>query len=787
MNKTKYLPFIFFLLLIFTNTLAQNTYFDREEWIRNGPFSAHVISLAIASSDTNVIYVGTYCDGVYKSIDGAENWFQCSTENLPTWDDSLDNSPTLPCWWFGNYYPIESIGIDPTNSEHVWTGTGGRGLFESNDGGNSWQKANETLPDSLDVDFIYINENNPDEIFIGAGTGFQVPPLDNGGLYHTIDVGTNWTLIDSVPYGDTYHITCITNEPGNEEHLYVGIGSAGEPGFSWGLMESVDGGNQWQILTDDYPIYSLFVNPENNQNMWSIIYTGWLDWVLASSTDGGYTWTAYPDWNNPELWITSLYADVEYNLYYAQYTGGSGSGWGLGIIKKSTNNGSSWVTIDSLCAGRGVILRNRCEANQQNVENIYFGTLCGVYKSNDGGYTTQLQNNGMYNSYIEDLEVDPEDRDIVFAGGKQGLWKSVDGCMFWDQLNDEGVKAIAVDPLHPDTVYYGGQNLMRSYDGGITVEDIRHNVIGIILNLAVHPIDTNIIFVTALFDPSIRIYKSEDRGDSWNHVGYSGSGNFVFDPNYPDTIYCGSYRSLDCGENWEIFSPGNLSYTAIDIHPFNSDIIYAITSYGSHQNDLLVSYDWGENFQVLDSHTGGIEKIDVDNTNPDNIFYCTRNEGIHYSTDAGENWHNLDGFYDVRTIDIIPFTDESKVYIATNGDGVWLGEEIQFDIEGNDPPLVIKNSLLQNYPNPFHLSVDESGLKTTIVYTLKQKNSIELSIYNIKGELVKTLYKGKQKKGKYSLKWDGKDNVRKEVSTNVYLYTLRVGNKSVTKKMLLVR
>ena len=58
--------FILFIFIVF--------YLSAQEWSRNGPFSVHVISLAIAPSDTSVIYVGTFCDGVYKSIDGAENW-----------------------------------------------------------------------------------------------------------------------------------------------------------------------------------------------------------------------------------------------------------------------------------------------------------------------------------------------------------------------------------------------------------------------------------------------------------------------------------------------------------------------------------------------------------------------------------------------------------------------------------------------------------------------------------------------------------------------------------------
>ena len=110
----------------------------------------------------------------------------------------------------------------------------------------------------------------------------------------------------------------------------MGVGSSGEPGFSWGLIESIDGGNEWQIIMDDFKIYDLSINPDNNQNIWSIIYTSFMDWLLASSTDGGYTWTPYPDLNNPELWLTSLYADIEYNLYVAK-------GWGYtsyGNVKK---------------------------------------------------------------------------------------------------------------------------------------------------------------------------------------------------------------------------------------------------------------------------------------------------------------------------------------------------------------------------------------------------------------------------------------------------------------------
>ncbi len=766
----KYLYSIIFLIAII-NISAQ-------EWNRNGPYSAHVISLAIAPSDTSVIYVGTFCDGVYKSIDAAETWIHCSIENIPTWEDPSNNSPTQPCWWYGDYYPIQSIAIDPTNAEHLWVGTGGRGLFESNDGGINWLQANETLPDSLDVDYIHINENNPDKIFIGAKPQFVGPPLPltNGGLYQTIDGGNNWELIEDVPHGDTYHIACITNVPDSEEHLYVGINSGGEPGFSWGLIESIDGGNEWQIIMDDFPIYNLSINPDNNLNMWSIIITSFQDILLASSTDGGYTWTPYPDMYNPELWLTSLYADSEYNLYVAK-------GWGYtsyGNVKKSSDNGNTWIYIDSLCAGRGVILRNRCEANRENINNIYFGTCCGIYKSNDGGFNCQLENSNIFNSYIKEIELHPYDPNIYYAGGNQGLWKSTDGCISWQQESDESINSVKYDPQHPDTLYYGGQNVMRSFDGGLTFEDIRHNVIGDILDISINPQSTNIVYIVSVYYGN-RVYKTENYGDTWNLI-HGGNANYpmvTIDPNYPDTIYYADYRSVDGGNSWE-----HLVFIdeIIGIHPQNSNTIYY-----SNRNTLSVSYDWGATSQVLDTYSNwtvpvpAIGNLVFDKNNPDNMFYCTPNNGIHYSTDAGENWFVLEGNYDNRTLDFIPVLDENKVYVATHGDGVWIGENISLDINNTILPEIMQLSL-QNYPNPFNP-------QTNIKFNLTQSGKISLSIYNIKGQLVKKLINNESfQKGIHSVIWDGNDELNEPVSSGVYFYKLKVNNQTETiKKMLLLK
>jgi len=127
--------------------------------------------------------------------------------------------------------------------------------------------------------------------------------------------------------------------------------------------------------------------------------------------------------------------------------------------------------------------------------------------------------------------------------------------------------------------------------------------------------------------------------------------------------------------------------------------------------------------------------------------------------------------------------------IDDNYDGVRIlfndgtGEFVDEPQTGIEEQVIFKPELyITNYPNPFNP-------ETTISFSLSRNSKeVELNIYNIKGELIINLMNNKvMNSGKHFIQWDGKNNQGKEVSTNVYLYTLRVGDNSVTKKMLLVR
>jgi len=92
----------------------------------------------------------------------------------------------------------------------------------------------------------------------------------------------------------------------------------------------------------------------------------------------------------------------------------------------------------------------------------------------------------------------------------------------------------------------------------------------------------------------------------------------------------------------------------------------------------------------------------------------------------------------------------------------------------------LKNSLAQNYPNPFNP-------QTTIAFTIKDRGAVTLKVYNVNGELVRTLANDSRAAGTYSLTWDGHNDAGQSVSSGVYFYKLVTNNFSQTKKMVLLK
>jgi len=95
--------------------------------------------------------------------------------------------------------------------------------------------------------------------------------------------------------------------------------------------------------------------------------------------------------------------------------------------------------------------------------------------------------------------------------------------------------------------------------------------------------------------------------------------------------------------------------------------------------------------------------------------------------------------------------------------------------------------LSQNYPNPFSLKSGIQGNHTRISLSLPQEMPVSLNIYNIRGQLVRNLVSGKVNKGEHTVGWNGKDENDKTVGSGIYFYRLETADKTITRKMLIVR
>ncbi len=141
------------------------------------------------------------------------------------------------------------------------------------------------------------------------------------------------------------------------------------------------------------------------------------------------------------------------------------------------------------------------------------------------------------------------------------------------------------------------------------------------------------------------------------------------------------------------------------------------------------------------------------------------------------------GYFDIKLdadIDSLAWFDEVLI------------EELGYDSSSTVMPSassIGKNlpkefALSQNYPNPFN---PETVINYQIPEVQDSKITVSLHIYNITGQLVKTLVNGEQEPGYYRVIWDGKDNKGNEVTSGIYLYKIIAGNFQQVRKMIIMK
>ncbi|MEA2096041.1 MAG: T9SS type A sorting domain-containing protein, partial [Candidatus Cloacimonadota bacterium] len=122
--------------------------------------------------------------------------------------------------------------------------------------------------------------------------------------------------------------------------------------------------------------------------------------------------------------------------------------------------------------------------------------------------------------------------------------------------------------------------------------------------------------------------------------------------------------------------------------------------------------------------------------------------------------------------------------VTTIYDGEWESEMsngafvAHTDVDNLLKPEVTE--LTGNYPNPFNPT-------TTISFSIEEAGHVSINIYNMKGQLVKTLVNENLDSAYHNVSWNGKDNSSKTVSSGIYFYKMKSSNYTSTKKMILMK
>jgi len=208
-----------------------------------------------------------------------------------------------------------------------------------------------------------------------------------------------------------------------------------------------------------------------------------------------------------------------------------------------------------------------------------------------------------------------------------------------------------------------------------------------------------------------------------------------------------SENSSECSYNigW-IESDEWIKYTVNILHSGNYNIVFRVASSGD-----------GGRFRLLLNGQNISGDISVPNTG------------------GWQNWQSIS----TNDIGLSEGEKVIELYFITGGFNI---SSMQFVALGNGLFEEVDNYALvgKNYPNPFNTT-------TTIPLILADKTQVNLTIYDLNGNLVITLVDSEISSGVKMIKWNGKDNHNKNVGTGIYFYRVRVDNKCSIKSMLLLK
>jgi photosystem II stability/assembly factor-like uncharacterized protein len=552
----------------------------------------------------------------------------------------------------------------------VWVGTGeniggrhvgfGDGVYRSRDGGASWE--HRGLRDSQHIARILVDPTDPDLVLV-ASEGPLWSPGGDRGLFRSADAGATWTRV--LGGGEWTGVTDLARDPRDPDLLYAAtwqrqrsVAALIDGGPESGIHASTDGGVTWRRLTNGLPEGSL----------------GKIGLAISPQ--------------QPDV----VYAAIELD----RRTGG---------VWRSADRGASWKKMsDAVSGATGPHYYQELVASPHAFDRIYLMDW-RIQVSDDGGATFRRLKEDNKHSDNHALAFDPGDPDYLLAGTDGGLYESFDLAATWRFVANLPVTQfykVAVDDAEPFYNLYGGTQDNSTESGPSrtdTVNGIRNADWYVPLgadghqpatepgnpdiaycewqqgNLVRHdrttgenvyiqpqpepgdpperwnwdsPILVSPHSPTRLYYASQRLWRSDDRGDTWRPVS-------------PDLTVDGD-RMLEplMGRVWSYDSPWDLaamsSYhtiTSIAESPLVEDLLYA----GTDDGLIQVSEDGGASWRGVEVGTlpgvpasAFVNDIKADLHHPDTVYVALDNHKhgdfrpfLLSSRDRGRSWRPIAG------------------------------------------------------------------------------------------------------------------------------------------------
>ncbi|WND01817.1 glycosyl hydrolase [Temperatibacter marinus] len=621
--------------------------------LRNiGPayMSGRIADIEVDQNNPNIWYVAVGSGGIWKTVNAGTTW-------TPIFDKQ-------------KVYSTGDVTIDPSNSNIIWVGSGennggrhisyGDGVYKSMDGGKTWK--NMGLAKSERIGDIVIHPEDSNIVWVSA----QGPLWTSGGergLYKTTDGGKTWK---NVLKGDEWTgIGSLIADPRNPDKLYAATWSRQRTIANYvgtnkgsGIHTSDDGGETWTKLSTGLPKgnmgkIGLAISPVNPDVVYATIETDNRKGGFWRSSDLGASWKKMSNevgGGTGPHYYQEIFADQHQmdRVYIAS-----------NYSKVSDDGGKTWTPINTR---KKHVDDHAMAFHPTDPDFVLIGSDGGIYMSHDRmsnwRYIRNLPLTQFYKIDVDATEpfynVYGGTQDNSTQGGPSRTGRS-EGIKNKDWFLTQGGDG------HQPATEHGNPNIMysQSQQGFLTRRDTRTKEIQFIqpqpkpgepaerFNWDA-PINVSTHDPKRIYHASQRVWRSDDRGDSWTAI----SGDLTKNGNRMHMPMMGRTWSVEAG--WDIYAMSNFHTIAnFSESPVDDKVLWT----GSDDGLIHVTTDGGKNWKKIDIKTikgipenAYVNDIRADLFDRDTVYVALDNhkEGdfkpyLIKSTNLGKSWTSLAG------------------------------------------------------------------------------------------------------------------------------------------------